>query len=67
MGLALGTGTTGLDIECSAMSMDALGETFDIHGGGSDLKFHHENEIAQSECNWQRVRKSMDAHRLLKD
>jgi cysteinyl-tRNA synthetase len=33
------------------MSMDALGETFDIHGGGSDLKFpHHENEIAQSEC-----------------
>ena len=33
------------------MSMDALGETFDIHGGGLDLKFpHHENEIAQSEC-----------------
>ncbi|GIS32416.1 MAG: hypothetical protein Ct9H90mP4_03300 [Gammaproteobacteria bacterium] len=31
--------------------MDALGETFDIHGGGLDLKFpHHENEIAQSEC-----------------
>ena len=46
-----GAGRPGWHIECSAMSMDALGETFDIHGGGSDLKFpHHENEIAQSEC-----------------
>ena len=46
-----GEGRPGWHIECSAMSMDALGETFDIHGGGSDLKFpHHENEIAQSEC-----------------
>ena len=46
-----GLGRPGWHIECSAMSMDALGETFDIHGGGSDLKFpHHENEIAQSEC-----------------
>ena len=44
-----GEGRPGWHIECSAMSMDALGETFDIHGGGSDLKFpHHENEIAQS-------------------
>ena len=46
-----GFGRPGWHIECSAMSIDALGETFDIHGGGSDLKFpHHENEIAQSEC-----------------
>ena len=46
-----GLGRPGWHLECSAMSMDALGETFDIHGGGSDLKFpHHENEIAQSEC-----------------
>ena len=46
-----GPGRPGWHIECSAMSMDALGESFDIHGGGSDLKFpHHENEIAQSEC-----------------
>ena len=46
-----GPGRPGWHIECSAMSMDALGETFDIHGGGADLKFpHHENEIAQSEC-----------------
>ena len=46
-----GPGRPGWHIECSAMSMDALGETFDVHGGGSDLKFpHHENEIAQSEC-----------------
>lgn len=46
-----GKGRPGWHIECSAMSMDALGETFDIHGGGLDLKFpHHENEIAQSIC-----------------
>ena len=45
-----GKGRPGWHIECSAMSMHYLGETFDIHGGGSDLIFpHHENEIAQSE------------------
>ena len=45
-----GEGRPGWHVECSAMSMDALGETFDIHAGGVDLKFpHHENEIAQSE------------------
>lgn len=45
-----GTGRPGWHIECSAMSMNCLGETFDIHGGGFDLQFpHHENEIAQSE------------------
>lgn len=45
-----GNGRPGWHIECSAMSMCHLGETFDIHGGGSDLQFpHHENEIAQSE------------------
>ena len=46
-----GAGRPGWHIECSAMSMDQLGDTFDIHGGGPDLKFpHHENEIAQSEA-----------------
>ena len=45
-----GKGRPGWHIECSAMSMKYLGETFDIHGGGKDLIFpHHENEIAQSE------------------
>lgn len=45
-----GKGRPGWHIECSAMSMAYLGETFDIHGGGIDLIFpHHENEIAQSE------------------
>jgi cysteinyl-tRNA synthetase len=45
-----GPGRPGWHIECSAMSMALLGETFDIHGGGMDLQFpHHENEIAQSE------------------
>ncbi len=45
-----GYGRPGWHIECSAMSMKILGETFDIHGGGMDLVFpHHENEIAQSE------------------
>ena len=44
-----GLGRPGWHIECSAMSMRHLGETFDIHGGGMDLIFpHHENEIAQS-------------------
>ena len=46
-----GKGRPGWHIECSAMSMSILGETFDIHGGGQDLIFpHHENEIAQSEA-----------------
>jgi cysteinyl-tRNA synthetase len=46
----LGRGRPGWHIECSAMSMKYLGETFDIHAGGIDLIFpHHENEIAQSE------------------
>jgi cysteinyl-tRNA synthetase len=45
-----GYGRPGWHIECSAMSTTCLGETFDIHGGGSDLMFpHHDNEIAQSE------------------
>ncbi|RUO45742.1 cysteine--tRNA ligase [Idiomarina aquatica] len=46
-----GPGRPGWHIECSAMNKEHLGETFDIHGGGSDLTFpHHENEIAQSCC-----------------
>ena len=45
-----GGGRPGWHIECSAMSLDHLGEEIDIHGGGNDLVFpHHENEIAQSE------------------
>jgi len=45
-----GPGRPGWHIECSAMSCEMLGTTFDIHGGGADLQFpHHENEIAQSE------------------
>jgi cysteinyl-tRNA synthetase len=45
-----GPGRPGWHIECSAMSTDCLGDHFDIHGGGMDLKFpHHENEIAQTE------------------
>ncbi|HEX2190686.1 MAG TPA: cysteine--tRNA ligase [Longimicrobiaceae bacterium] len=45
-----GPGRPGWHIECSVMSMQELGETFDIHGGGVDLVFpHHEDEIAQSE------------------
>jgi cysteinyl-tRNA synthetase len=44
-----GPGRPGWHIECSAMSVELLGEHFDIHGGGMDLKFpHHENEIAQT-------------------
>jgi cysteinyl-tRNA synthetase len=46
-----GNGRPGWHIECSAMSMKYLGESFDIHGGGKDLIFpHHENEMAQSEA-----------------
>ncbi|MFO7930051.1 MAG: cysteine--tRNA ligase [Thermodesulfobacteriota bacterium] len=50
-----GRGRPGWHIECSAMSAQYLGETFDIHGGGKDLIFpHHENEIAQSEAAFER-------------
>lgn len=46
-----GPGRPGWHLECSAMSMDLLGETFDLHGGGFDLIFpHHENECAQAEA-----------------
>ncbi len=46
-----GNGRPGWHVECSAMSRTCLGERFDIHGGGQDLKFpHHENEIAISSC-----------------
>ena len=46
-----GKGRPGWHIECSAMALDTLGETIDIHGGGRDLLFpHHENEIAQTEA-----------------
>jgi len=46
----IGSGRPGWHIECSAMSMERLGESFDLHAGGEDLIFpHHENEIAQSE------------------
>jgi cysteinyl-tRNA synthetase len=48
---AIGPGRPGWHLECSVMSMDALGETLDLHAGGEDLAFpHHENEIAQSEA-----------------
>ena len=47
---AIGSGRPGWHIECSAMAMEYLGESFDLHCGGEDLMFpHHENEIAQSE------------------
>jgi cysteinyl-tRNA synthetase len=47
---AIGRGRPGWHIECSAMAMEYLGDSFDLHGGGEDLMFpHHENEIAQSE------------------
>ncbi len=46
-----GKGRPGWHIECSAMSLKYLGEHFDIHGGGVDLKFpHHESEVLQTEC-----------------
>ena len=51
LALTLGEGRPGWHIECSAMAGDLLGQPFDIHGGGMDLKFpHHENEIAQSQA-----------------
>ena len=46
----IGPGRPGWHLECSVMSMEELGETFDLHAGGEDLIFpHHENEVAQSE------------------
>jgi cysteinyl-tRNA synthetase len=65
-----GWGRPGWHLECSAMSMDRLGETFDIHCGGVDNKFpHHENEIAQSEAatGKQFVRYWVHAEHLLVD
>ena len=48
--MAIGAGRPGWHLECSVMSMQELGESFDLHAGGEDLIFpHHENEIAQSE------------------
>jgi len=48
---AIGPGRPGWHLECSAMAMKYLGNSFDLHAGGEDLMFpHHENEIAQSEC-----------------
>ena len=61
----IGRGRPGWHIECSAMAMEYLGDSFDLHAGGEDLMFpHHENEIAQSETatrqpfarNWMHVR-----------
>ena len=63
-----GDGRPGWHIECSAMSSELLGQPFDIHGGGLDLKFpHHENEIAQSEaaCNKQFAKLWMHAGLLM--
>ncbi len=48
---SIGPGRPGWHLECSAMALKYLGDTFDVHAGGEDLMFpHHENEIAQSEC-----------------
>jgi len=53
---ALGPGRPGWHIECSAMAMEFLGDSFDLHAGGEDLMFpHHENEIAQSESATHRI------------
>ena len=65
-----GHGRPGWHIECSAMSMKYLGETFDLHAGGEDLIFpHHENEIAQSQCGTGKLfaRHWMHARHLLID
>jgi len=65
-----GQGRPGWHIECSAMSMKYLGETFDLHAGGEDLIFpHHENEIAQSQCGTGKLfaRHWMHARHLLID
>ncbi|TLD70789.1 cysteine--tRNA ligase [Phragmitibacter flavus] len=65
-----GPGRPGWHLECSAMALEYLGETFDLHGGGVDLIFpHHENEIAQSCCstNGQFARHWMHAAHLMVD
>ncbi len=60
---SFGRGRPGWHIECSAMAMKYLGETFDIHAGGIDLKFpHHENEIAQSEGATEKIFAKMWLH-----
>jgi cysteinyl-tRNA synthetase len=67
---AIGRGRPGWHIECSAMAMEYLGESFDLHAGGEDLMFpHHENEIAQSEMatHKQFARHWMHVHFLLVD
>ena len=59
-----GPGRPGWHIECSAMSLEILGDGFDIHGGGNDLVFpHHENEIAQARGRRPRVRAPLDPQR----
>ncbi|MDD2679384.1 MAG: cysteine--tRNA ligase [Candidatus Omnitrophica bacterium] len=61
-----GKGRPGWHIECSVMSSDILGDTFDIHGGGIDLIFpHHENEIAQSEAAGEKFARYWIHHGLL--
>ena len=63
-----GAGRPGWHLECSAMSTKYLGKTFDIHGGGNDLKFpHHENEVAQSvgACDCQPARYWLHTNMLL--
>jgi cysteinyl-tRNA synthetase len=61
-----GKGRPGWHIECSVMSLDILGDEFDIHGGGIDLIFpHHENEIAQSEAAGKKFAKYWIHHGLL--
>jgi cysteinyl-tRNA synthetase len=67
---AIGRGRPGWHIECSAMAMEYLGESFDLHAGGEDLMFpHHENEIAQSESVTHKpfARHWMHVHFLLVD
>jgi cysteinyl-tRNA synthetase len=57
-----GAGRPGWHIECSAMSCEFLGQSFDIHGGGADLQFpHHENEIAQTEGAFKRCARRLEA------
>ena len=59
-----GRGRPGWHLECSAMASKYLGEEFDIHGGGLDLRFpHHENELAQSQAAGQRFAPLLDAQR----
>ena len=60
-----GAGRPGWHLECSAMARKYLGDTFDVHGGGVDLRFpHHENEMAQSRAAGARLRQLLAAQRL---